>query len=183
MENIGINPERLMIAWCDAGEGIRFGRIMNEFTTKVKELGPLGTGEGMDEREVKSKLEDVTKLVPYIKLAKKDKLESHLEKLEEYEGFFTEEEIDTLFREIPSYYIDPEKCRACGICLRRCPVEAITGGKNQIHVIDQEKCIKCGTCFEVCPPRFGAVQKLSGKPAPPPIPEEERTITRKSKET
>ena len=80
-----------------------------------------------------------------------------------------------------SYYIDPEKCQACMICLRQCPAEAIVGGKNQIHVIDQEKCTKCGTCFEVCPPRFGAAKKISGEPVPPPIPEEARIIARESK--
>jgi len=67
------------------------------------------------------------------------------------------------------------------ICSRRCPVEAIAGGKNRIHVIDQETCIKCGTCFEVCPPRFAAVQKITGEPVPPPIPEEERMLVRKTK--
>jgi NADH-quinone oxidoreductase subunit F len=67
------------------------------------------------------------------------------------------------------------------ICFRRCPVEAIEGGKNKIHVIDQDKCIKCGTCYEVCPPRFGAVKVISGEPVPPPVPEEERTIARKVK--
>ena len=81
-----------------------------------------------------------------------------------------------------SYYIDPEKCQACMICLRQCPAEAIVGGKNQIHVIDQEKCTKCGTCFEVCPPRFGAAKKISGEPVPPPIPEEARIVVRESKE-
>ena len=114
-------------------------------------------------------------------MAKREKLESRLQSQSEYEGFFTAEEIDQLFKEIPSYYIDPEKCQACMICGRRCPVEAIDGGKNTIHVIDQDKCIKCGTCLDVCPPRFSAVQKISGKPAPPPIPEEERAIARKSK--
>jgi Fe-S-cluster-containing hydrogenase component 2 len=64
------------------------------------------------------------------------------------------------------------------ICLRRCPVEAIDGGKKRIHVIDQEKCIKCGTCYEACPPKFGAVQKLVGETAPPPIPEEDRALAR-----
>jgi len=50
-------------------------------------------------------------------------------------NFFTSEEIDTLFREIPSYYIDPEKCQACGICLKRCPVEAIAGGKTRFMLL------------------------------------------------
>ena len=70
-----------------------------------------------------------------------------------------------------SYYIDPDKCTACGICLRDCPVEAISGGKNLVHIIDQDKCTKCNTCFEVCPTRFSAVVKISGEPVPvaPPL--------------
>jgi len=80
-------------------------------------------------------------------------------------------------KELVSYYIDPEKCQACMICLRQCPVGAISGGKNQIHVIDQSKCTKCNTCFEVCPPRFGAVRRLSGEPVPPPV--KDRVLVRK----
>ena len=181
LEHIGVNPERLRLEWCSSGEGILFTKVMNDFGKKVKELGPLGKGEEIDEDELKSKLEAVTKLIPYIKLVKREKLALHLDKEEEYNELFTSDEVDRLFREVPSYYIDPDKCQACMICLRKCPVEAIAGGKNQIHVIDQEKCIKCGTCFEACPPRFGAVKEISGEPVPPPIPEEERTIVRKSK--
>ena len=182
LEHMGVNPDRLRLEWCSSGEGIRFAKVINEFSKEMRELGPLGTSEGLDEDELQSKLEEVAKLVPYIKMAKREKLEKRLENEEEYDEFFTSEEIDTLFQEIPSYYIDPEKCQACGICLRRCPVEAIVGGKKQIHVIDQEKCIKCGTCFEACPPKFQAVMKISGEPVPPPIPEEKRTIVRKSQE-
>ena len=79
---------------------------------------------------------------------------------------------------LTSYYIDPQKCQACMICLRDCPVEAISGGKNQIHVIDQDKCTKCGTCFDVCPPRFNAVTRISGELAPAPLPEKQRTLVR-----
>jgi F420-non-reducing hydrogenase iron-sulfur subunit len=181
MEHIGLNSERLKIAFMSSADGVRFVKKVNELSNKVKELGPLGKNEGLDQNELKARVEEVAKLVPYIKLIKKEKLESPLENEEEYDGFFTNDEIDELFREVPSYYIDPDKCKACMTCLRRCPVEAIIGGKNQIHVIDQDKCIKCGTCFEACPPKFGAVTKISGEPVPPPIPEEERTIVRKSK--
>jgi NADH-quinone oxidoreductase subunit F len=66
-------------------------------------------------------------------------------------------------------------------CGKKCPAEAIVGGKNQIHVIDQEKCTKCGTCFEVCPSRFRAVKKISGEPVPTPIPVEARKIVREGK--
>jgi F420-non-reducing hydrogenase iron-sulfur subunit len=182
MEHIGVNPERLRIEFMSSGEGILFTQVVDDFTKKVKDLGPLGTSEEIDQGELKSKLEEVRRLVPYIKIVKKEKLESRLEKVEEYDGFFTKEEIEELFSEVVSYYIDPDKCQACMICARRCPVEAIVGGKNQIHVIDQDKCIKCGTCFEACPPKFGAVKEISGEPVPPPIPEDERTIVRKDKE-
>ncbi len=100
----------------------------------------------------------------------------------EYEAHIKEKRCPAyVCKELISYYIDPDKCEACMICLRQCPAEAIIGGKNQTHVIDQEKCTKCGTCFEVCPSRFDAVRKLSGEPVPSPIPEEARTIGRKSK--
>jgi NADH-quinone oxidoreductase subunit F len=80
-----------------------------------------------------------------------------------------------------SYYIEPDKCRACMICLKKCPVEAIDGGKQKIHIINQEKCTGCGTCFEVCPSRFGAVKKMSGQPVPSSIPEEERMIVNRAR--
>ncbi|MEW6110825.1 MAG: NADH-ubiquinone oxidoreductase-F iron-sulfur binding region domain-containing protein [Thermodesulfobacteriota bacterium] len=102
---------------------------------------------------------------------------------DEYEAHIKEKRCPALScKELISYYIDPDKCKACTICGRKCPSEAIVGGKSQIHVVDQEKCTKCGTCFEVCPTKYGAVRKISGEPVPPPIPEEARTIVKKSKE-
>jgi coenzyme F420-reducing hydrogenase delta subunit/ferredoxin len=181
MEHVGLNPERLRIEFMSAGEGILFADVMNKFSRRIKELGPLGRSEGLGENELNSRLAGVGKLVPYIKLVKREKLAHHLRDEAEYDGHFTREEVDALFRDVVSYYIEPDKCQACMICLRKCPVEAITGGKNLIHVIDQEKCIKCGTCFDACPSRFGAVARLAGEPVPDPLPEEERSILRKSK--
>jgi NADH-quinone oxidoreductase subunit F len=102
---------------------------------------------------------------------------------DEYEAHISKKQCPALScKELISYHIDPAECQACMICLKKCPAEAIVGGKNKIHVVDQEKCTKCGTCFEACPPRFGAVKKISGEPVPSPIPEEDRIIIRKSKE-
>ncbi len=96
---------------------------------------------------------------------------------EEYEAHIRDNRCPALScKALLSFYIDPEKCRACMSCLRKCPADAIVGGKKRVHVIDQEKCTRCGTCFEVCPPRFAAVTKLSGQPVPAPLPEEDRVI-------
>ncbi len=98
---------------------------------------------------------------------------------DEYEAHIKEKKCPALAcKELVSYHINPERCNACMICLRNCPVNAVIGEKKKIHIIDQSKCIKCGTCYDVCPPKFGAVQKISGKPVPTPISEEERLIRR-----
>jgi len=71
--------------------------------------------------------------------------------------------------ELITYYILPDKCQGCGICIRDCPVEAITGDKRMVHIIDQSKCVKCGNCLNVCPVRFSAVVKVSGEKIEVPI--------------
>lgn len=58
-------------------------------------------------------------------------------------------------KELLTFTIDNEKCTGCGICLRKCSVEAIVGEKGQAHYILDEKCIKCGMCVENC--RFEAI--------------------------
>lgn len=57
------------------------------------------------------------------------------------------------------YEIDESACRACSLCARNCPVQAISGepGRKPYH-IDQDKCIKCGSCLNNC--RFHAVERL-----------------------
>ena len=55
------------------------------------------------------------------------------------------------------YYIIPDKCKRCGICAKKCPVQCISGDRNTPYVIDQDPCIKCGVCMESCP--FDAIIK------------------------
>jgi len=85
-------------------------------------------------------------------------------------------------RDLITYYIDSDKCRACALCAKHCPAGAIYGAKKIVHIIDQEKCIKCGTCFDVCPSKFNAILKISGEPLPPGISEGTPIKTKKGAE-
>ncbi len=181
MEYIGMNPERLKIEFMSSGEGILFAEIVNNFTKKIKEIGPIGKAEKTDQKILESRLKEISKLIPYIKIAKKEKLETVIKDPAQYKDFFTTDEIERLIDSAPSYYIDPDKCQACNICIKKCPVDAIDGGKNLIHIIDQEKCIKCGTCIKACPERFNAVKEIIGVDVPASISEAKRKIIRKSK--
>ena len=49
-----------------------------------------------------------------------------------------------------TYSIDTEKCTGCTLCARKCPVDAISGNKKEVHTIDNELCIKCGHCYTAC---------------------------------
>ena len=53
------------------------------------------------------------------------------------------------------YRIDPEKCKGCTLCAKKCPADAIKGIAKLPHYIVTEKCIGCGNCLQVC--RFDAV--------------------------
>ncbi|MGA1844537.1 MAG: NADH-ubiquinone oxidoreductase-F iron-sulfur binding region domain-containing protein [bacterium] len=77
----------------------------------------------------------------------------------EYEEHIRERHCPAL--ECPGLFrfeIQEDLCKGCGICLKKCPMEAISGEKKKPHAIDQEKCTQCGVCFAKCP--FSAVIKI-----------------------
>ena len=100
MEQIGVNPERLRLESLSAGEGIRFAEVMNDFGKKIKGLGPLGQGGGIDENGLKFKLEAVTRLIPYMKLVERERLRVPVKSEEAYHKFFASDEFNQLFREL-----------------------------------------------------------------------------------
>ncbi len=60
-------------------------------------------------------------------------------------------------KKLLTFAIVAEKCKGCTLCVRNCPVDAISGKLREPHVIDTSKCIKCGACMDNC--KFGAIIK------------------------
>ena len=56
-----------------------------------------------------------------------------------------------------TFFIREDMCVGCGMCVRACSVNAITGEKKQPHKINNSICIQCGSCFDAC--KFSAVLK------------------------
>ncbi|MBI3704161.1 MAG: hydrogenase iron-sulfur subunit [Rhizobiales bacterium] len=100
LEHVGVNPERLRLEWVSAGEGIRFAEVMNDFSMKVKNLGPFGSSEGIDIAELQSRLDATIQLVPYIKLVERERLRVPVWTDEGYRKFFGSDEFNELFNEL-----------------------------------------------------------------------------------
>jgi coenzyme F420-reducing hydrogenase delta subunit len=97
---IGLHPERLRIEQVSAGEGIRFAEVMNDFSRKLRELGPIGTGEGIDKTVLRFKLESIATLIPYIRLVERERLRTRCNSAEEYERLFESGPVNRLFQEL-----------------------------------------------------------------------------------
>jgi NADH-quinone oxidoreductase subunit F len=84
---------------------------------------------------------------------------------EEYEAHILEKRCNAkVCKALLHYWIDPELCVGCRLCLKACPGGAISGDVKQLHVIDWELCTACGMCYEVCPPKITAVKIFPGIP-------------------
>jgi len=71
-------------------------------------------------------------------------------------------------------WVDRNRCTGCGICVRQCPINAISMKEGKAE-IDMDKCIRCGKCHDDCP--MGAVRHDSER-----IPQEVEENLEKTKE-
>lgn len=77
---------------------------------------------------------------------------------DEYEAHINDKKCPAgVCKHLLDFTINPDTCKGCGICAKKCPADAITGEKKKPYTIDTAKCIKCGACIEACP--FGSISK------------------------
>ena len=97
---LGINPDRLRLEWISASEGMRYAEVMNDFGKQLRQMGPLGSGEGIPADGLKFKFKALKKILPFLKLVERERLRVRFKTEEEYLAFFNSPEVDTLIREL-----------------------------------------------------------------------------------
>jgi len=100
MQYVGVDPGRLRLEWISAAEGTRFAEIMSDFASQLRELGPLGEGEGIDAADLKLKLDALDHLVPYVKLVEREKLRLPEKSEDAYRAFYESDVTNRLFDDL-----------------------------------------------------------------------------------
>ena len=64
------------------------------------------------------------------------------------------------FHTLTSYIanVDEDICKGCGICLEKCPVEAIELVDNH-SIVNVDRCIGCGICAHHCPEKARTLER------------------------
>ncbi|MHA1689190.1 MAG: ATP-binding protein [Promethearchaeota archaeon] len=54
--------------------------------------------------------------------------------------------------------VDTSKCKACGTCVEKCPIEACSI-KDRKSFVDEHRCIGCGVCVHHCPEKARSLHR------------------------
>jgi len=100
MQRIGIDPQRLRIEFMSGGESNVLVDVVDDFSRRIKALGPLGAAEGLDRRQLRLGLTAARKLVPYLKLVERERLRVPVRSEAGYAEFWGSAVVERLFDEL-----------------------------------------------------------------------------------
>jgi ferredoxin len=106
-------------------------------------------------------------LVPVIRYAKRQPIEYVGDPIESFvnKNFNVDRHpasmLPQFIRKLRKPVIDASKCVRCGLCVKQCPVKALSfKDKKKPPVYDYKLCIRCYCCQEVCPSKAIAVKSF-----------------------
>ena len=75
-----------------------------------------------------------------------------------YDDYFYSKDQDLYYarsylykQRLGDFMLSENKCQACAICVKNCPVDALTLTNDDKIEFDSEKCIYCRNCEAICP--------------------------------
>ncbi len=99
-QQVGLKPGRVRIEWISASEGNRFAEVMSDFALRLRELGPMGQAEGIDSSGLSTRLDAITRLIPYLKLVEREKFRVPIRTEEAFDEFYGSPRMDSLFNDL-----------------------------------------------------------------------------------
>ena len=152
LDELGIDRRRLRLEWISASEGEKFAKVMDEFSSQIKELGKLEIKkqcpvcDDPDFRGTECPLIQCAQEFVACEAAAGGHVDLQERKERRLPTKTTEPSIN--------YY--PNKCIRCGSCVEACRVQSI----EAIHLsdlgvdMDSDRCVRCGQCIMACPLGF-----------------------------
>lgn len=96
LAHIGLNPDRMRTDFMSGADGNLLAEYTDEFSSQLKELGPLGSSEGLSLEEVRFKLTAAKKLVPYLRLVERQRLRAPEKTKQAYKAYYGSAEVGAL---------------------------------------------------------------------------------------
>ena len=96
LTHIGLNPDRMRTDFMSGADGNLLAEYTDEFSSQLKEIGPLGSSEGLSTDEVRFRLTAAKKLVPYLRLVERQRLRAPEKTKQAYKEYYDSEEVGAL---------------------------------------------------------------------------------------
>jgi hypothetical protein len=106
LEEAGVSPDRFVLDWASAAEAPLYVELITKFTGRVKELGPLGSSEGISPEDLQAGLAAARSAAASVKLRTRfARLTQELRKNNDYspegvEAALSEKLHDAILREM-----------------------------------------------------------------------------------